>query len=176
MAVLHIVGIQLGVIAMAGASVLAFFLSMLKLLGAIFIFLNINLSAYQSYLDTFGIEKKPVVLMLLDIVDTSLLGAILLTFAFGLKSVFLAKRFEVFAFDIRDINELKEYLIGLVITLMGTRFLEIILRGNDEVDVLATGLGIAAVIAALSAYELVLKHHKPASEGPDEAPAETTDG
>jgi uncharacterized membrane protein YqhA len=98
--------------------------------------------------------------MLVDIVDTSLLGAILLTFSFGLKSVFLGRRYMVMAFDIKDINELKEYLIGLVITLMATRFLERTLRAEPDVNLFQVGLGVAAVILALAAYELVLKGHK----------------
>lgn len=156
MEALHVLGINLGVIAMLGASVLAFLLALLKLFGAVIIFFSADTPSVLGVLNIFGIEQKPIILMLIDIVDTSLLAAILLTFAFGLKSVFLGKRYTVLAFDIGDINELKEYLIGLVITLMGTRFLETILRGGTGARILKMGVGIAAVILALAVYEVTL--------------------
>lgn len=105
---------------------------------------------------------------LVGIVDTSILAAILLTFAFGLKSVFMGKRYKVSAFDIKDINELKEYLIGLVITLMGTSFLERVLRIGDSGAILDAGIGIAVVIVALGGYDYILKQHK-LSSPPEES-------
>jgi uncharacterized membrane protein YqhA len=162
MAVLHVAGISLGSFAMAGAALLAFFFALLKLAAAMLFFVSLDVAPVTAFFASFDIVEKPLILMLVDIVDTSLLGAILLTFSFGLKSVFLGRRYMVMAFDIKDINELKEYLIGLVITLMATRFLERTLRAEPDVNLFQVGLGVAAVILALAAYELVLKGHKQA--------------
>ena len=163
---IHVVGINIGVIALAVASALAFLLALLKLAGALtFMFVpSFGLRA-ESALHSFGVERKPVTLMLIDIVDSSLLGVILLIMAFGLKSVFQEKRYSIAAFDIKDVTELKEYLIGLVITLMGTRFLERIVRGEAQDDLLTGGVGIAAVILALGIYDFILKWTKPAYGG-----------
>ncbi len=160
------VGINIGVIALAVASALAFILALLKLVGALtFMFApGFGMSA-ESALHSFGVERKPVTLMLIDIVDSSLLGVILLVMAFGLKSVFQEKRYKIAAFDIKDVTELKEYLIGLVITLMGTRFLERIVRGEEQDDLLSVGVGVASVILALGIYDFILKWTKPASGG-----------
>ena len=162
LAIIHVVGINIGVIALASASALAFLLALLKLWGALtFMFVpSFGLRA-ESALRSFGIERKPVTLMLIDIVDSSLLGVILLVLAFGLKSVFQEKRYRIAAFDIKDVTELKEYLIGLVITLMGTRFLERIVRGDEQDDLLSVGVGVAAVILALGIYDFILKWTKP---------------
>jgi uncharacterized membrane protein YqhA len=160
METLHVVGINVGVVAMLGAAVFTFFLALLKLFAAIWLFFIITFGPVTDTLRFFGIVRKPVILMLVDIVDTSLLATILLTLAFGLKSVFLGKRYKVVAFDVTDINQLKEYLIGLVITLMGTRFLERVLRGGLEPNIQGFGFGIAAVILALAIYEWVLMKHK----------------
>ena len=166
LAIIHVVGINIGVIALAGASALAFLLALLKLAGALtFMFAPSFGLSVESALQSFGVERKPVTLMLIDIVDSSLLGVILLVLAFGLKSVFQEKRYRISAFDIKDVTELKEYLIGLVITLMGTRFLERIVRGEEQADLLSVGVGIAAVILALGIYDFILKWTKPIPGG-----------
>ncbi len=162
LAMIHMAGINIGVIALAGASALSFLLALLKLAGAlIFMFIPSFGLRIESALQSFGVERKPVTLRLVDIVDSSLLGVILLVLAFGLKSVFQEKRYKIAAFDIKDVTELKEYLIGLVITLMGTRFLERIMRGEEQDDLLSVGIGVASVILALGIYDFVLKWTKP---------------
>lgn len=160
----HVAGIYLGVFVMATASILAFVLALARLIGAFFFLFDINSGLVNRSLSAFGVEEKPIILMLVDIVDASLIAAILLIFAFGLKSVFLGRRYRVVAFDIRDIDELKEYLIGLVITLMGTRFLERMLRVGIGPDIFGIGIGVAAVIFALGAYDFILKQRKRTGE------------
>lgn len=157
---LHRTGINLGVFVLASASLLAFILSLLKLIGAVLHIFGVESVLPAGILKFLNLTDEPFMLMLVDIVDTSLLAAILLTLAFGIKSVYLGKRYKIIAFDIRDINELKEYVTGLVITLMGTRFLELILTGPGNVDILFAGLGIASVIIGLSIYSYILKRHK----------------
>jgi len=157
---IHKAGIYLGVFVMATASVLAFVLALIRLIGAFFFLFDINSGPAQVLLASFGVERKPIILMLLDIVDASLVAVILLTFAFGLKTVYMGSRYRVMAFDIRDIDELKEYLVGLIITLMGTRFLERMLRVGIDPDIFGIGIGVAAVIIALGAYDWILKRHK----------------
>jgi uncharacterized membrane protein YqhA len=170
MAVLHVIGINLGSFAMAGASVLAFFFALLRLAAAVLFFVSLDFPPIVRFFAVFQIADEPLILMLVGIVDASLLGAILLTFSFGLKSVFLGKRYKVVVFDIEDINELKEYLIGLVITLMGTRFLERTLRAEPDVSLFPIGIGVAAVILALAVYVLILKGHKDPRRGVEEWP------
>lgn len=157
---IHQLGINLGAFVMATASVLAFILAFIRLIGALIVFLNVNTSFTRAALVFLGIERKPLELMLVEIVDASLLAAILLTFAFGLKSVYTGRQYRVMALDIRDINELKEYLVGLIITIIGTRFLERILRGGIDREILSIGIGLGAVIIALAIYNFILKQHK----------------
>lgn len=157
---LHRVGINLGVFVLASASFLAFALSFIKLIAAVLHISGLQSVIPATLLETLGVKDSPLMLMLVDIVDTSLLAAILLTLAFGIKSVFLGKRYRLIAFDIQDINELKEYVTGLVITLMGTRFLELILTAPGSADLLFAGLGVASVILALAVYSFILKRQK----------------
>lgn len=150
-------GVNLGVFVLGTSAVLAFVLALIRLLGAIVFLLDVEISVLVAFFGRFNVEEKPIVLMLVDIVDASLLAAILLVFAFGLKSVFLGRRYRLVAFDIRNIDELKEYLVGLIITLIGTRFLEQTLRERPGDELLSMGLGTAAVIIALGAYDYILK-------------------
>lgn len=157
---LHKTGINLGVFVLASASFLAFTLSFLKLVSAVLHIIGLQSLIPPTFFEVLDIKNSPLMLMLVDIVDTSLLAAILLTLAFGIKSVYLGKHYKLIAFDIQDINELKEYVTGLVITLMGTRFLELILTSQGRSDVLFDGLGIASVILALAVYSFILKSQK----------------
>ena len=81
-----------------------------------------------------------------------------------MKSVFTGKRYKVVAFAVRDIDELKEYLVGLIITLLGTRFLERTLKAEQSSEIFNAGIGIALVIAALGAYDYILKQPKKRSQ------------
>jgi uncharacterized membrane protein YqhA len=64
------------------------------------------------------------------------------------------------AFDIIDIDKLKQYLVGLVITLIGTRFLERVLAGAGRSTILGFGIGVGVAVLSLSIYVLILKWTK----------------
>ncbi|MBE0477448.1 MAG: YqhA family protein [Coriobacteriia bacterium] len=157
---LHVAGVNLGVFVMAGAAVLTFVLALVRLVGAVLFVSGLAANGADRLLAAFDIRPQPVVLMLVQVVDATILAVIFLTFAFGLRSVFLGKRYAVLAFDIRDLDELKTYLIGLVVTLMSTRYLEFLLgRESEAGQALSAGIGTAAVILALSAYTIVLRRY-----------------
>jgi uncharacterized membrane protein YqhA len=156
--VVHVFGVNLGSYVLGLASLVAFFIAFIDLVGVLAIFAGVNAETLQSTLGRFGFESKPIVLILVDIIDRAILASIFLIFAFGLKSVFLGTRYEVVAFDITDIDTLKQYLVGLVITLIGTRFLERVLAGVEtQSTILGFGVGVGIAVTALALYVLVLK-------------------
>jgi uncharacterized membrane protein YqhA len=152
-------GVSLGIFVMATASFLAFILAFFRLIGVLFFMFDIKLGPVLRFLATLDIVEKPVILMLVDIVDAALVGAILLVLTFGLKSVFTGKRYRGMSFGIKDINELKEYLVGLIITLLGTSFLERALPARPSSGIFSAGIGIATVVVALGVYDYILKRH-----------------
>lgn len=158
--VLYKAGISLGIFTMVTAAFFGFALSLARLGGVLIFLFGIQPDISQSLLIYLGITDKPLILVLIDIVDAALVGAILLVLAFGLKSVFTGTPFKIMSFGIRDIDELKEYLVGLIITLIGTRFLERVLRAELGSEIFSTGIGVAAAIIALGLYDYILKLHK----------------
>ncbi|MDD2486346.1 MAG: YqhA family protein [bacterium] len=158
--IIHTMGINIGVLTLSTSSLIVFILAFIKFIGMLVYLPKINIGRISNVLSILGVEKKPLVLVFIDIIDTSILASILLILAFGLRAVFMGKRYKVVAFDIRDIDELKEYLIGLVITLMSTRFLERMLKQGIDSNILGPGIGMAALILALGGYDFILKQHK----------------
>ncbi|MBE0447403.1 MAG: YqhA family protein [Actinobacteria bacterium] len=157
---IHKAGISLGIFVVATASFLAFVLAFFRLIGTLFFMFSIETGPVLRFLAALGLTGRPIILMLIDIVDAVLVGAILLVLAFGLKSVFTGRRYRVISFGIKDIDELKEYLVGLIITLLGTRFLERVLRVEPGSELFNAGIGIATVVIALGAYDFILKQRK----------------
>lgn len=162
--VLYRAGIFLGIFTLITASFFAFALSLARLGGVLIFLSGVQPDISQALLDYLGITDKPLILVLIDIVDAALVGAILIILAFGLRSVFTGKRFKIMSFGIRDIDELKEYLVGLIITLIGTRFLERVLRAEQGSEIFTAGIGVAAAIIALGVYDYILKQHKEPGE------------
>lgn len=157
---IHKAGISLGIFVVATASFLAFILAFFRLIGALFFTFSIKSGPVLRFLATLEITEKPIILMLVDIVDAALVGAILLVLAFGLKSVFTGKRYRVISFGIKDIDELKEFLVGLIITLLGTSFLGRALRVGPGSEIFSAGIGVAVVVIALGVYDYILKRHR----------------
>jgi len=161
---LYRAGIYLGIFVMVTAAFFAFILSFTRLIGMLFFLFDSGPSPATRFFEAFGMTEKPVILMLIDIVDAALVGAILIVLTFGLKSVFTGKRYGVISFGVKDIDELKEYLVGLIITLLGTRFLERVLSAGRSSEILNAGIGVALVIVALGVYDYILKQHKEPDE------------
>jgi uncharacterized membrane protein YqhA len=154
----HVFGVNLGSYVLGIGSIIAFFIALVDIIAVLGIFIGVDAHALESIFGRFGFEYKPIILLLVDVIDRAILASIFLIFAFGLKSVFLGKRYEVMAFDISDIDKLKQYLVGLVITLIGTRFLERVLAGVEtQSTILGFGIGVGAAVFALAVYVLILK-------------------
>jgi uncharacterized membrane protein YqhA len=156
--IVHVLGVNLGSYVLGIGSIIAFFIALVDLVAVLAIFTGIDPHALENVFGRFGFEAKPIILILVDIIDRAILASIFLIFAFGLKSVFLGNRYEVMAFDIANIDKLKQYLVGLVITLIGTRFLERVLAGVEtQSTILGFGIGVGVAVFALAIYVLILK-------------------
>ncbi len=161
MRIVHLVGVNLGAFVMGAAAILAFVLALMRLLAAVYYLFDVDIASLEALFGGFEIVDQPLVLMLVNIVDAALLATIMLVFAFGLKAVFLGKRYKVLAFDIENVDELKGYLIGLVVTLIGTRFLEFILGGERGTTLLESGIAMSFMIVALGLYDRILRINPP---------------
>lgn len=104
---------------------------------------------------------KGLILSLIELTDLFLLATVLYVIAIGLFELFVDDRLDLPNWlEIRDLNDLKEKLIGVLIVVMGVLFLGQLVTWDGQRDLLRYGAGNALVIAALT-YFLSQKPKKP---------------
>ena len=150
---IFLVSIKLAIFVMATAALLSSVAALITLLALVFDLIGFPVG--RDFLElVLGLEEKPVILEFLDIVEFALLTVMLLIFAFGLSSVFLQRHYKILAFDIGDIDTLKRYLTGTLVTLFGTAYLEKVFTGNP--GLLLSGVGIGVFLLPLVLYIFIL--------------------
>ena len=90
---------------------------------------------------------------MLSIIDLALLGIVFFVISLGVYQLFIDDQLQLPGWlRIDDLDDLKGKLISVVVTLLGVYFLEIVVTGEGGIEILASGLGIGAVVAALSIF------------------------
>jgi uncharacterized membrane protein YqhA len=114
---------------------------------------------------------KQLALSFIEIVDLFLLGTVLLMIALGLYELFIDNKLKLPEWlQIRTFDDLKNKLVGVVLVVLAVLFLGHVVAWDGSRDLL--GLGIAAVIAALTFFLMAAKGGKDAAKpapksGPD---------
>ncbi len=98
-------------------------------------------------------DAKEFVIAFVEIADVFLLAVVLFIIAIGLYELFIDEipglpEWLVF----NSLDDLKSQLIGVVVVVLGVFFLGRALHGDDALNLLYLGGGIAAVTAALSLF------------------------
>jgi len=91
-----------------------------------------------------------------EILEINLIAVILFICAMGLYLLFWKDIRVPPWLSITNVNQLKEKLVGIIITVMGVTFLEHILHWHDPQGTLMFGAAIALVIIALVFYTKIL--------------------
>lgn len=130
------------------------------LLGAVTLTIVGAIEVYQTILSAFDghSEAKDFVIAFVEIADVFLLAVVLFIIAIGLYELFIDEipgLPEWLVFD--SLDDLKSQLIGVVVVVLGVFFLGRALHGDNALNLLYLGGGIAAVTAALSLF-LRAKH------------------
>jgi uncharacterized membrane protein YqhA len=110
---------------------------------------------YQILISIFnGIKSsKDLLLALIELVDLFLLSIILFVIAIGLYDLFVDDQVLMPAWlQIRNLDDLKEKLISVVIAVMSVVFLGQIIKWDGQRDLLAFGVANGVVIAALTYF------------------------
>jgi uncharacterized membrane protein YqhA len=99
--------------------------------------------------------------VLCKILETSLIGVILFICAVGLYFLFWKDINVPHWLQFTDVNQLKEKLIGIIVTVLGVTFLEHTLEWSNPNEILMFGAAISMVIIVLVVYMKVLtaEHH-----------------
>ncbi len=114
----------------------------------------------------------------LVVMDTYLVGATLLIAAFGFYFLFIGHdtspntMYLPSWLRMHDLEDLKARIVSMLILVAAITFLDVIIETHDEEGAFWLGLGIAVIIAALTAY---LRFGRQAHQGSGTATATTTD-
>ncbi len=145
------------------AAVLGSFLSAVVLiLAGVVAVVNIAWDAIR-HPNTDVAEAKHIAVDFVQMTDVFLLGTVLYIMALGLYELFVDPDLPMPGWlKIRDLDELKERLIGVIIVLLGVTFLGSAVTWTGEEDILEFGAAIAFVIVALALQLFISSktHHR----------------
>ncbi len=143
---LNIWFVMVGILVLATASIFTFIMGIAHFLS--FLFNSINLHHFHIP------ENFDAVIC--QILEINLIAVILFVCAIGLYLLFWKDIRVPEWLRVTNVNQLKEKLVGIIITVMGVTFLEHILHWQDPQGTLMFGAAIALVITALVFYTKVL--------------------
>ena len=147
---INIIFVIVGVFCLAIASIWTFYIGFEELFRLVYI-------AHKDF-DTYMVCK---------LLETNLIGVILFVCAVGIYSLFHKDIWVPVWLQLRDVNQLKEKLVGIIITVLGVTFLEYVLKwkmdtgSKNAQEILMFGAAIALVILVLVFYSKVLSSENP---------------
>lgn len=117
----------------------------------------------QVVIETLSVQAglKDTIVEVLTAVDAILLGTVLLVIGYGLYELFVDSEIEVPAWmQVRDLDDLKSKLIGVVVAIIAVVFVGIFVDANRGPDVISYGVGAGALVFGLAIFAYATK--KPA--------------
>ena len=111
------------------------------------------LQIVRLLLPSAPVTNRDVFLSSIKLIDLVLLATIMQVVGIGLYSLFVSKSLPVSQWLITtNIDDLKNKLAGIVAIMLGVLFLEQLFYWGSDRDLMPLGIGIAAVIVALSYF------------------------
>jgi uncharacterized membrane protein YqhA len=113
-----------------------------------------------------GYSLKDTIVDVLTAVDAILLGTVLLVIGYGLYELFIDTQIKVPPWlRIRDLDDLKSKLIGVVVAIIAVVFVGVFVDTNRASDIMSYGLGAGALVAGLAVFASATKKSpKPQSD------------
>jgi uncharacterized membrane protein YqhA len=131
-----------------------------SILGAILLMLQGSIGMVQAIIDTvwFQIALKDTIVDVLTSVDAILLGTVLLVIGYGLYELFVDADIDVPTWlQVRDLDDLKSKLIGVVVAIIAVVFVGVLVDSNRATDVISYGVGAGALVAGLALFAYATK-------------------
>ncbi|MBV8577714.1 MAG: YqhA family protein [Acetobacteraceae bacterium] len=141
-------GLQLATLVGIGSLLVA--ASTLLIYGAVETILQV---LQLVHIEIYATANRNIFLSSIKLVDLLLLATFMQVIGIGLYSLLIGKRLPVPGWLMNaDVDDLKNKLAGIVAVMLGVSFLEQMVYWGSERDLMRLGIGIAAVIAALSYF------------------------
>lgn len=99
------------------------------------------------------LEMQDMLVDYIEFADFFLLAVVLYIMSVGLYSLFVDDGIDMPSWlQIRNLDDLKEKLVGVIVVVMGVYFLGLLIHGTEPIDLLLTGVGIGAVVLTLAYF------------------------
>jgi uncharacterized membrane protein YqhA len=131
-----------------------------SIIGALLLMAQASLAMIMAVFDTFGSPNtlKDTIVEVLTAVDAILLGTVLLVIGYGLYELFVDTEIQVPPWlQIRDLDDLKTKLIGVVVAIIAVIFVGVFVDANRSDDVLSYGIGAGALLIGLEIFAYATK-------------------
>lgn len=131
--------------------------------AAVSLIIYAGLVVFQVTWDAFSQDISPehaktLAVEFIELIDLFLLGTVLYIVALGLYELFIDDKLPMPRWLlIRDLDDLKDKLLGVIIVLLGVTFLGKVVTWDGNTDIVYFGAAIAAVIAALGGFVAITR-------------------
>lgn len=126
-----------------------------SIIGALLLMAQGSVEMILAVIDTVtnGYGLKETIVEVLTAVDAILLGTVLLVIGYGLYELFIDADLDVPAWlRVRDLDDLKSKLIGVVVAIIAVVFVGVFVDSNRASDVISYGVGAGALVLGLAIF------------------------
>jgi uncharacterized membrane protein YqhA len=130
------------------------------MLGAILLLAQGSIEVVLAVFDAIAKQTplKDTIVQVLTAVDAILLGTVLLVIGYGLYELFVDTDVELPKWlQVRDLDDLKSKLIGVVVAIIAVIFVGILVDANRAADVISYGVGSGALVLGLAFFAYATK-------------------
>jgi uncharacterized membrane protein YqhA len=138
-----------------------------SILGALLLMGQGSIAVITVIVDSVlgGYSLKDTIVDVLTAIDAILLGTVLLVIGYGLYELFIDTQIKVpLWLRIRNLDELKSKLIGVVVAIIAVVFVGVFVDTNRASDIMSYGLGAGALVAGLALFAFATKKEAKSQE------------
>lgn len=142
-----------------------------SILGALLLMAQGSISMVMVVIDSVSTEPtlKDTIVDVLTAVDAILLGTVLLVIGYGLYELFIDAEIDVpLWLRVRDLDDLKSKLIGVVVAIIAVVFVGVFVDSNRAADVISYGVGAGALVVGLAVFAFATKKDGPSNRSSKE--------
>ncbi|MFM7501233.1 MAG: YqhA family protein [Actinomycetota bacterium] len=126
-----------------------------SIFGAILLMAQGSIAIVMVVIDAVmnDLGLKETIVEVLTAVDAILLGTVLLVIGYGLYELFIDADIAVPQWlRVRDLDDLKSKLIGVVVAILAVVFVGVFVDSNRSDDVISYGVGAGALVVGLAIF------------------------